>query len=71
LAMPSPIPEVEPVMTADFPLSMMSVLRLRARGGALADMLHRNIIFRRPVYEPYQNTVPGAAPAFDQVTRAR
>ena len=27
--MPSPMPEVEPVTTADFPLSMLNVLRLR------------------------------------------
>jgi hypothetical protein len=34
-------------------------------------MLHRNIIFRNPVYEPYQNTVDRAASAFDQVIRPR
>jgi hypothetical protein len=33
-------------------------------------MLHRNIIFRHPVYEPYQNTSPDVASAFDQVIRA-
>src|SRR5215472_1238772 len=37
LAMLSPMPEVDPVTTADFPLSMVNVLRLKGIWGATPD----------------------------------
>src|ERR1700682_6144572 len=66
LAIASPIPEVEPVTTADFPLSMADILCVRGLAAARGELLHCNISPLEDACEPYQNTVTSDQPCFDK-----